>query len=97
MKILKRSKGEIGFRTDIGTILLYEGENNLTNEQFKRIKNHPLFEASLKTSGINIKGESKYKLKKDSTSLLNEVKEEVKEEKDSIKKEVKRSKSPNYN
>jgi hypothetical protein len=35
MKILKRTKGLLRFRTTEGTIVLKDGENELTDKEFK--------------------------------------------------------------
>lgn len=52
MKILKRTKGLLRFRTTEGTIALKDGVNELTNKEFKLIKAHPMYEAMVKTSGL---------------------------------------------
>lgn len=57
MKLLKRIKGIIRFKTVIGNITLLDGENELSNEQFEAIKNHPMYESLAKTSGIVILAE----------------------------------------
>lgn len=57
MKLLKRIKGIVRFKTAIGNITLLDGENELSNEQFEAIKNHPMYESMVKTSGIVILAE----------------------------------------
>ena len=49
MKILKRTKGLLRFRTTEGTIVLKDGENELTDKEFKLIKAHPMYEAMVGT------------------------------------------------
>ena len=68
MKILKRTKGLLRFRTTEGTIVLKDGENELTDKEFELIKAHPMYEAMVGTSGLVIvaKEEKKSKVKDDS-------------------------------
>jgi hypothetical protein len=52
MKILKRTKGLLRFKVSTGTITLKEGENELSDAESKLIKEHPMYEALVKTSGL---------------------------------------------
>jgi len=72
MKILKRTKGLLRFKTTEGTIVLKEGENQLTNKEFKLIRAHPMYEAMVGTSGLVIvaKEEKKHKVKDDSEDRI---------------------------
>lgn len=57
MKIEKRVKGLLRFKTSIGTVALTddnEGINELSAEQFAAIEAHPMFEALSKTSGLRV-------------------------------------------
>jgi hypothetical protein len=63
MKILKRTKGLLRFRTTEGTIVLKDGENELTNKEFKLIKAHPMYEAMVGTSGLVVVAEEDKKPK----------------------------------
>lgn len=57
MKIEKRVKGRLTFKTSIGNVTLTddnEGINELTAEQFAAIEAHPMFEAISKTSGLRV-------------------------------------------
>tara|TARA_R110002012_G_scaffold215674_6_gene386739 strand:- start:9084 stop:9560 length:477 start_codon:yes stop_codon:yes gene_type:complete len=63
MKILKRTKGLLRFRTTEGTIVLKDGENELTDKEFKLIKAHPMYEAMVGTSGLVIVAEEEKKPK----------------------------------
>lgn len=59
MKIFieKRVKGILRFKTTIGNVTLTDdnkGMNELTQEQFDAIKEHPMFEAISKTSGLRV-------------------------------------------
>lgn len=64
MKILKRTKGLLRFRTIEGTIVLRDGENNLTDKEFELVKTHPMYEAMIKTSGLIAIAEKKVELAK---------------------------------
>lgn len=62
MKILKRTKGILRFRTPIGNITLTDdnkGITELSNEEFKAMKDHPMFDAIVKTNGISVLAEEK--------------------------------------
>ena len=85
MKILKRTKGLLRFRTTKGTIVLKDGENELTDKEFELIKAHPMYEAMVGTSGLVIVAEEEKKPKAKKV----EPKEEPKEEKieDEVKEE----------
>jgi hypothetical protein len=85
MKILKRTKGLLRFRTTEGTIVLKDGENELTDTEFELIKAHPMYEAMVGTSGLVIVAEEEKKPKAKKV----EPKEEPKEEKieDEVKEE----------
>jgi hypothetical protein len=85
MKILKRTKGLLRFRTTEGTIVLKDGENELTDKEFELIKAHPMYEAMVGTSGLVIVAEEEKKPKAKKV----EPKEEPKEEKieDEVKEE----------
>jgi hypothetical protein len=85
MKILKRTKGLLRFRTAEGTIVLKDGENELTDKEFELIKAHPMYEAMVGTSGLVIVAEEEKKPKAKKV----EPKEEPKEEKieDEVKEE----------
>ena len=87
MKILKRTKGLLRFRTTEGTIVLKDGENELSDKEFKLIKAHPMYEAMVGTSGLVIVAEEKKKPKAKAKKV--EPKEEPKEEKieDEVKEE----------
>lgn len=89
MKILKRTKGLLRFRTTEGTIVLKDGENELTDKEFKLIKAHPMYEAMVGTSGLVIVAEEEKKPKAKAKKV--EPKEEPKEEK--IEDEVKEDNS----
>lgn len=86
MKILKRTKGLLRFRTTEGTIVLKDGENELTDKEFKLIKTHPMYEAMVGTSGLVIVAEEK---KPKAKAKKVDPKEEPKEEKieDEVKEE----------
>jgi len=58
MKILKRTKGLLRFRTTEGTIALKDGVNELSDKEFKLIKAHPMYEAMVKTSGLVLVAEN---------------------------------------
>jgi hypothetical protein len=87
MKILKRTKGLLRFRTTEGTIVLKDGENELTDKQFELIKAHPMYEAMVGTSGLVIVAEEEKKPKAKAKKV--EPKEKPKEEKieDEVKEE----------
>ena len=85
MKILKRTKGLLRFRTTKGTIVLKDGENELTDKEFELIKAHPMYEAMVGTSGLVIVAEEEKKPKEKAKKV--EPKEEPKEE--NIEDEVK--------
>jgi len=87
MKILKRTKGLLRFRTAEGTIVLKDGENELTDKEFELIKAHPMYEAMVGTSGLVIVAEEEKKPKAKAKKV--EPKEEPKEEKieDEVKEE----------
>ena len=87
MKILKRTKGLLRFRTTKGTIVLKDGENELTDKEFELIKAHPMYEAMVGTSGLVIVAEEEKKPKAKAKKV--EPKEEPKEEKieDEVKEE----------
>ena len=85
MKILKRTKGLLRFRTTKGTIVLKDGENELTDKEFELIKAHPMYEAMVGTSGLVIVAEEEKKPKAKAKKV--EPKEEPKEE--NIEDEVK--------
>lgn len=55
MKIEKRVKGLLRFKTSIGNVTLTDdnkGINELSAEQFAAIEAHPMFEAFFKTCGL---------------------------------------------
>jgi hypothetical protein len=85
MKILKRTKGLLRFRTTEGTIVLEDGENELTDKEFELIKAHPMYEAMVGTSGLVIVAEEEKKPKAKAKKV--EPKEEKIEEK--IEEEIK--------
>jgi hypothetical protein len=87
MKILKRTKGLLRFRTTEGTIVLKDGENELTDKEFELIKAHPMYEAMVGTSGLVIVAEEEKKPKAKAKKV--EPKEKPKEEKieDEVKEE----------
>lgn len=87
MKILKRTKGLLRFRTTGGTIVLKDGENELTDKELVLIKAHPMYEAMVGTSGLVIVAEEEKKPKAKAKKV--EPKEEPKEEKieDEVKEE----------
>jgi len=87
MKILKRTKGLLRFRTTKGTIVLKDGENELTDKEFELIKAHPMYEAMVGTSGLVIVAEEEKKPKAKAKKV--DPKEEPKEEKieDEVKEE----------
>ena len=87
MKILKRTKGLLRFRTTKGTIVLKDDENELTDKEFELIKAHPMYEAMVGTSGLVIVAEEEKKPKAKAKKV--EPKEEPKEEKieDEVKEE----------
>jgi hypothetical protein len=85
MKILKRTKGLLRFRTTEGTIVLKDGENELTDKEFELIKAHPMYEAMVGTSGLVIVAEEEKKPKAKAKKV--EPKEEKIEEK--IEEEIK--------
>lgn len=61
MKIEKRVKGRLTFKTSIGNVTLTddnEGINELTQEQFDAVVAHPMFEAMTKTSGLRVLAET---------------------------------------
>jgi len=61
MKIEKRVKGRLTFKTAIGNVVLTddnEGINELTAEQFAAIEAHPMFESICKTSGLRVLAET---------------------------------------
>ena len=72
MKILKRTKGLLRFRTTEGTIALKDGVNELTNKEFKLIKAHPMYEAMVKTSGLVLVAEDTAKIP---SKMKNEARE----------------------
>lgn len=78
MKILKRTKGLLRFRTTEGTIVLKDGENELTDKEFKLIKAHPMYEAMVGTSGLVIVAEEEKKPKAEAKKV--EPKEKPKED-----------------
>jgi len=60
MKIEKRVKGRLTFKTSIGDVTLTddnEGINELTEEQFDAVVDHPMFESMAKTSGLRVLAE----------------------------------------
>jgi hypothetical protein len=63
MKIEKRTKGLLRFKTTEGIIVLNDGVNELTDKEFKLIKAHPMYEAMVGTSGLHILPEQKKKSK----------------------------------
>jgi len=78
MKILKRTKGLLRFRTFEETIVLQDGENILTDKQFELIKSHPMYEAMTRISGLVIVAEEKKKSKEKAKKI--ETKEDISEE-----------------
>jgi len=76
MKILKRTKGVLRFRTPSGGVTLKSGENELSDEESKLVKSHPMFEAMVKTSGLVEVAEPAVRTRKKRTV--------VKDEKDSL-------------
>ncbi len=88
MKILKRTKGLLRFRTTEGTIVLKDGENELTDKEFKLIKAHPMYEAMFGTSGLVIVAEEEKKPKAKAKKV--EPKEESKEEEKKPKAKAKK-------
>ena len=61
MKIEKRVKGRLTFKTSIGNVTLTddnEGINELTQEQFDAVVTHPMFESMTKTSGLRVLAET---------------------------------------
>ena len=52
MKILKKSKGLLRLYTANGTIILQEGNNEVSNKQLQYIQSHPLYEATVEASGL---------------------------------------------
>tara|TARA_R110000787_G_scaffold129434_3_gene241264 strand:- start:404 stop:898 length:495 start_codon:yes stop_codon:yes gene_type:complete len=52
MRILKRTKGILNFRTVSGIIRLKSGENTLTEGEGDLIKSHPMYKQMVKTSGL---------------------------------------------
>jgi len=57
IKLEKRVKNIIRFKTSVGNITLKDAITELTNEEFEAVKNHPSFSAYAKTSGIRIASE----------------------------------------
>lgn len=78
MKILKRTKGLLRFRTFEETIVLQDGENTLTDKQFELIKSHPMYESMTGISGLVIVAEEKKKSKEKAKKI--ETKEDISEE-----------------
>jgi len=79
MKILKRTKGLLRFRTTEGTIALKDGVNELSDKEFKLIKAHPMYEAMVKTSGLVLVAENTAK-------TPSQIKNEEREAKKAAKK-----------
>lgn len=83
MKIHKRVKGILRFKTTIGNVTLTdenEGINELTSEQFDAIKAHPMYEALCKTSGLKIVDEAASVEAKKEESFEEEAEAEVESE-----------------
>lgn len=77
MKILKSVKGIVRFKTIIGNITLTDdnkGVTKLSNEEYKVMEKHPLFEAIVKTNGIKILSEEN----EENSELNNEINLEIK-------------------
>lgn len=87
MKIENRLKNIIRFKTTIGNITLNPGVNELTKEQFAAVKAHPMFESTVKTSGLVATEEKPAKSYKTKAELKAEKEAEKKAAKELADKE----------
>lgn len=87
MKIENRLKNIIRFKTTIGNVTLNPGVNELTKEQFAAVKAHPMFESTVKTSGLVATEEKPAKSYKTKAELKAEKEAEKKAAKELADKE----------